>query len=626
MPPRVVHSLAAFATALLTILVSNNAFAWVETTVLAAESRVELHRDASAHIQHKVTFRVQGGPLRSLDLSVSDRQIAVSGDASLAPAADSMTPQMPVPVTVEQQPDGDVRVDIDEKRGVHRGVYTLVFGYDVDLLQAGGITRDGSMLSVTWMGPKWPDGIDNVKCVIAVPASPTAPRSAYDPHGPEAGSEMGAGPVGSYLTTITRLPEFDEVALIRPHVARDEVVPWSVRIDPSAVGDVNDPRLRAPVSTSSAVALPPRHRAVLLGLAALVAIAFSIVLALKHRQVSAASSARGVAPRPLVPFGIAARVALAGPLLGAGLAAQAWLTDPNPGSIAVLAVVALTVYLAPSARHTPRGPGRWLPLTDADAFRVEKGKDPAWLDVSTTSGKVVWALVTLAYGGAVAAIGTVSFYHAHVAALDYVVIAALFWTGRKTQLPADPVRSAAPILRQIASQLRKSKAMEDTRIRAIGRLPTGAASPDELRLSIRPRHSLRGLQAIELGIAWAHGAGGSTPLFQALVRVVEDSACHDALTPRVPAARWLRGRESYERVLSVAPPLPTLEHAIRLLEALSNATCEQAPAPSQATVRRRAPKPRQPRASAPSNARKLCGTSSRTSNAGTDALPLHTTW
>jgi len=624
MPSRLAPHLAALLAALVTLLTSSAARAWVETELLSAESRVEIHRDGTAHVQHKVSFRVRGGPLRFLDLSISDRQISVSGTASLATAGDAATPMMPVPVSIDQKPDGDVRVEIDEKRGVRKGVYNLDFGYDVDLLQAGGLTRDGSMLKVTWMGPKWQDGIDNVKCVLAVPASATAPRPAYDTHD-DTTDEAGSSTVGSYLTTIARLPEFDEVTLIRPHVARGESVPWAVRIDPSAIGDVNDPRLHAQDQTRSAAPVPPEQRVLFLGAAALLALTASIGLAVKHRQVTAACKSRGVIPRPLVPLGIGLRVALAGPLLALGVGAQVWLADPTAGSIVVLAVVALTAYRTPAARSAPRGPGRWLPLTDDQAFRVQKPSLSTWLDVSTTSGKVVWLMGTIAWGAGVAATSRFSIYHAHVLALDYVLVASLFWTGLRKQLPADPVVDAAPILGALARSLRNHKALGEVRVSAIARFATGASNPDELRLSIRPRGGLRGFRTIEVGIAWAHGTAGPVPFPQALVRVVDSSACHEAVTARVHKTRWLRGRESYERVLCLTPTLPTLDHTMRLIESLVRIIRDPSPTVADRSVSPLSPQ-RQPRSSLSRSSRKGAGMSSRTSNAGTDALPLHTTW
>ncbi len=624
MPSRLTPYLAALVASLVTLLATSAAQAWVETELLGAESRVEIHRDGTAHVQHKVSFRVRGGPLRFLDLSISDRQISVSGTASLATAGDAATPMMPVPVAIDQTPDGDVRVEIDEKRGVRKGVYNLEFGYDVDLLQAGGITRDGSMLKVTWMGPKWQDGIDNVKCVLAVPASATAPRPAYDTH-EDTLDGTGSGAVGSYLTTIARLPEFDEVTLIRPHVARGESVPWAVRIDPSAVGDVNDPRLHAQDQTSSATPVPPEHRALFLGAAALVALTASILLAAKHRQVMAACKSRGVIPRPLAPLGIGLRVALAGPLLAVGVGAQVWMADPTVGSIVVLVVVALMAYRTPAARNAPRGPGRWLPLTDDQAFRVRQPSLPTWLDVSTTSGKVVWLVSTFAWGAGVAATSRFSIYHAHVVALDYVLVASLFWTGLRKQLPADAVADAAPLLGALAHSLRNHKALGEVRVSAIARFATGASTPDELRLSIRPRGGLRGFRTIEVGIAWAHGTGGPVPFPQALVRVVDSSVCHEAVTARMHKARWLRGREAYERVLSVTPTLPTLDHTVRLVASLVRIIRDPSPAVEARSGAPLGPQ-RQPRSSLSRSSRKAVGISSRTSNAGTDALPLHATW
>ncbi len=623
---RLSHLLAALLGTLLALVVTTPAFAWVDMHLLSVESRIELKRDGGAHVQHNIKLRVAGGPLRTLDFGISDRQIALSGDATFATASDGLTPKMPIPVVIDQRPDGDVRIEIDEKRGVKRGVYELQFGYDVDLLQAGAIVRDGSMLKLTWMGPRWQDGLDNVRCTIAIPASATEPRPALESR-TDGREETGAGPVGSYLTTMTRLPEFDEVTLIRPHVARDESVPWAVRVDPSALGEVNDPRLHPPTAIPATQPMAPTQRAVVLAIGGAIALAFSIVLALKHSHVAASSKERGVEPRPLVPIGPLARILLAGPVLVAGLAGQAFLSDPLPGSLGVLGAVALAAYRTPIARSRPRGPGRWLAFTDVQAFGSPTWSSPGWLDFSTTLGKVVWLIATAAFGTAVWLVSRTSLVHAHLAALDYVVIATVFCTGHRRQLPADAVLTAAPLLQRLARELRASKSLATAKIKAIGRVPTAARRADELRLTVNPNTSLAGFLALEVGIAWEQGLAGPMPMYQALLRVTEGSACHEAISRRTRGVRWTPGRNTSERVVTLSPTLPTLAHIEQLVEdTVKTVHASNAPKSKPSAAPKKTPARRQPPASASSSARNSSGTPSRTSKAGTLGLPFQDTW
>ncbi len=592
------------------ILFSFPAQAWVEQKVLAHDARVELKRSGTAHVEHWVKFRVRGGPLRTFDILVADQDVGLIDEATFVRTGGQMGARMPIPVTVEQRPDGPLRVDIDGRNGVRRGTYELKVRYEVDLLKQSAITRDGSMLLLSWVGPKWSDGIDSVKTTFVVPASPTEPRAVGEVKldGPDEGSITA--PLGSFMTTLTRLPEFDELELIRPHVARGESVTWKVRVDPSAIGEVNDPRLTPPPSPEP-VFLSTQKRARYLGIGGALAVLFSMLLAFKHQQVARSCRVRGVVARPFIPVGLAVRVALAGPLLAASIAAQIFLEHPLPGAVGMVVVVLLTAYRTPTKNKSPRGPGRWLPLSDADAFNVKENWPYGWLDAGSALGKALLALMMMGAGVGIFFLSKHSVYFAYVAGLDLVVVVTLFGTGRRTELPADPVRSAAPRLLSMAKTLRKTKRIGEARICGVGRIPTGSANADELRLLVRPKGTLRGFATIEIGFGWAHGAGGSIPMPQVLLRVIEGSPCHEAVNQRLRRTRWLQGRESYERVLVVNPAIPTEDMVIKLVESLIHIVrkapevrkeVEKKVRLSKAT--RRCPKPRR---AIPSNRRRMGG-------------------
>lgn len=564
--------------ALATLLLSSHAFAWVEQTVLSHDARVELMRSGSARVQHTVKIRVRGGPLRHFDIEIADQDVAIAGEASFVRTGGAMNARKPIPVSVEQRPDGPLRVEFNGGHGVRRGIYELQVTYDADLLRQEGVTRDGAMLLLSWVGPTWEDGIDNARATFAIPAAPTQPQAVDEVRvdGPE-GKDIRA-PLGSFLTTLTRLPEFDEIELVRPHVAKGETVRWRIRVDPSVLGEVSDPRLEAPPAPQPVV-MSAQRRATYLAVGGAIAVIFSLLLALKHHQVSRSSRIRNATPRPLVPVGVAVRVAFAGPLFAASVAAQVFLEHPLPGSLGILAVAALTAYRTPRERMTPRGPGRWLPLSDADAFRKEDRWPYGFLDAGSALGKLMLALVTIAHGTGVYFLSLRAPYLAHLAALDYLVVLVLFGTGRRTELPADMVRSAAPRLASMAKTLRKSKRGAEARVRGFGRIPTGASDPDELRLAVRPKGTLRGFTSIEIGLGWAHGAGGPVAIPQLLLRVIDRSPCHEAINQRLGSPRWLRGRESYERVMVVNPAIPTEDMAIRFAESLMQIV-RKAPAPA----------------------------------------------
>ncbi len=609
--------------ALTLLVIPRSAWAWVETRTIGQEARVEVGRRGSAVVEHAIKFKIAGGPLRSVDVKIADKHVRLADDASIALATEGTFSRVPVPVEVEERPDGTLRFSIDGKRGVGRGLYELRFRYEVDLLQQGAIQRDGPMLRLTWVSPAWNDGIDNAKCTFAIPASPTEPRPATTTplDDTTSGASSTAITQGAFLTTLTRLAQFDELTLVRPHMAKNETVAWSIRIDPKAIADVGDPRLRLPPALTPVVTEPVQHRALQLALAGFVAVFYAIVLILKHQEVTRAASTLGLRAHPLIPIGVGARAALAGPMLSAGIGMQAWFDDPLPGTLIVLGVVALTCYRVPKAAASVRGPGRWLPLAEADTFaRLSIACDRGWLDVSTRKGQLTFMTTMSLFAACVFLIGRSSGYHAHLFALDMVVPLSLFGTGLYRQMPVDRVRSSAAILRQLLDVLRASPNENTIKSRVIGRFPVGAPEPDEIRLSLLPQHSLRGLVGIEAGVAWIDGSGGSVGIHQLLLRVLENSPCQKAIEQRIRNVRWVRGRDSHERVLVLTPSLPMLSTTATLIRRAVKLTLDTASHPASASRT-------EPCHQALSKkARRSSGISASTSKAGSESLPFQDTW
>ncbi|MCL2823450.1 MAG: hypothetical protein FWD57_05605 [Polyangiaceae bacterium] len=576
---------------LLGLLTTSQAKAWVEQSILAQDTKIVLMRSGTARIQHQIKFSVKGGPLRSMDIHIADTNIGFSGEPTLVRTGGAMDARVPIAVSAEQRPDGTLRVEMDGGSGIRRGIYELAITYTSDLLRQNGATRDGSMILLSWVGPKWDDGIDSVKTTFVIPSSATEPSAIGEAKLGGPNDEIVTAPLGAVLSTLAKLPEYDELELVRPHVASGETVVWKVRIDPSVLGEANDPRLSVAPATE-VIAISPERRATYLGIGGLLALAFSILVTLKHHQVVQSCRIRGVTARPVVPIGVAVRMAFAGPLLAASIGAQIFLEHPLPGALGVLGAALLASYRSPIKTVSPRGPGRWLPLSDKDAFEKKENWPLGTLDAGSPLGKVLFGMVTIAYGFGVWQLAKHGTYFAYTAGLDYVVVLAVFGTGRRSELPADSVFSAIPILKEIASDLRKSRKLGPATIRGLARIPAGSCEPDELRLVVQPKKAMQGFRSMEIGLGWIHGAGGPTPLPQVLLRVVENSPCHESITKKLRKPRWVRGRESYERVLILNPTLPTTDITTKLAEKLcqfvrAEPTTEQAAAPEVSRVTRR---------------------------------------
>jgi len=605
------------------------AAAWVETRLVTEDIRVEVDRSASAVIDHRITLRVHGGPLKSFDLATADKDLT-SLESTVSPAGAEGSPGLAVPLEVVPRASGGLRINVLSPRGLSRGLFVFHVRYRRPLLAGDDIRRDGAMLRVRWTGPSWPEGRDNVACTFVLPSGPTEPRA---PAAPRTDHTDPLDPnEGVFIAEVKRAADHDEVSLMRPHVARAEAVTWTVYVDPRALGDVSDPGLRPPPPPVPRAQLAPEKRAAYMGVAALLLFGFSLLVGIKARQL--ARHAQGIAvPRPLVPVSTPLRVLLAGPALAGGVALQLRLDDPRWGTAAVLVALALAAYRRPAWRRAPRGPGQWLLLADGEAFAAPAPAVGAWLDAGTLAGRILFVSALVGASVLTYVVGRVSAYHAYLVAFDSTVLVAIFGTGRLSDLPPHPIAGPGLRLGRVARQLRTRAGM---RAVAWARLPDGGDAFDELRLLCAPRVPLRGFVGVEVGLVAVTGVGGFFYLPEILVRVIDASPCHDAFRTLRPGARWLRGRRAEERVMSLAPRLPTLAMttalAIRVIEhARDLAPPSIAPRPAPLPKAERRVSGHRARGSLPNSANagnaatRSAGSGECASSAGTTASPLQPT-
>jgi hypothetical protein len=531
-------------------LIAGTSRAWVDTHVIADDIHIDVERSGSALVDHAITMKVQGGPLRSFDLATPAGDLTPLGDGTVISAQTEGLLGLPVPLGVTQRPDGALRVNIESPRGISRGVFLFHVRYRKNLLVGDDIRREGAMLRIRFTGPIWQEGLDNARCTFSLPSGPTEPR----PPSLEASSDGDGDDGGMFLSQVKRAADHDEVELIRPHVARGEAVMWTVRVDPRALGEANDPRLHVPPPAPSTASASPDQQAAFAGIAGAIVIVFSLLTGCKAAQVTL--HARGIAkPRPLIPIGTTLRTVLAGPVLAAGVALQLHSDDPWRGMLLVLLAMALTWYLPPAWERKPRGPGRWLPVADAEAFARAPSPKNAWLDASTPKGAALFALCLAAAAGLVYAAARVSVYDAYLVALDAAVLVPIFGTGRRSELPGHPLFGPGRLLGRIAAKVRRQNSV---RVIAWGRLPAGSDQFDELRLLCTPRLPRRGLAGIEVGFVAVGGIGGCVYLPEVLLRVIDASPAHETFVAKMPGSRWIRGRRADERVATLTPRLPTL--------------------------------------------------------------------
>ncbi|MET0593725.1 MAG: hypothetical protein ABW133_13560, partial [Polyangiaceae bacterium] len=213
--------------------------AWVETRLVNDEVTLVIDRTASAVIDHRITMRVHGGPLKSFDLAIADKE-PIPLESIVTPAGAEGSTAAQVPLELVPRPNGGLRVNITAPKGLSRGTFVFRVRYQRALVAGDDVRRDGAMLRVRWTDASWPEGRDNVRAVFVLPAAPTEPRAPSflarsDSNAPFEPND------GVFLTETKRAADHDEVLLVRPHVARGEAVAWTVYVDPRALGDVTDP-------------------------------------------------------------------------------------------------------------------------------------------------------------------------------------------------------------------------------------------------------------------------------------------------------------------------------------------------------------------------------------------------
>jgi len=276
-------------------------------------------------------------------------------------------------------------------------------------------------------------------------------------------------------------------------------------------------------------------------------------------------------------------------------------------AVMLLASMALAAHISPRVQAPLRGPGHWKTVTDEEAFRkVGEGLPGAWLDAGTVVGFALFAAALCGFAVAALAILPTSPYGALLVLLSAASLVPIFCTGRTSEMPADPAVRPRRFLRRAASRLRRCRV---GRVVPLLRFPLGDERPDELRLLVMPRPAVAGLIAVEVGVEYQLGAGGSVAFPVVLVRALEDSPAHQRLER---AARWTRGRRAEERVAVLRPKLPTVALTVSLAQRVATMLTDP---------RRRVRRSHQPRIKTPLPS----GRAASTSKGAAESSAAHTT-
>lgn len=588
------------------LLLAAPAHAWVERAVKSDAVTLDLERDGTGIVSHEILLAVRGGPLSDLYVEPVDVGAELLPEATATLAESGHAAGFPIPLTPTL--DGSrVSLHVDRDRGLHTGTYQVRFGYRVDLRGSGRLRPDPGGTTVEWTGPRFADGIDSARVIFRLPRAATAPRLRALV-GAEEGSNVVDDRDGVFLSTFRRAADKDELEVVRPHIAKGEMVTWRIAADPAVFGVLAASSTPALEVAGSDARPRPRVSAPplpiwLIGLAVFsISGLFGTAVLVKARSFIEVCRGSRATPRSLVPGAPIVRGCLAAAGLAGALVAVL-LEAPWLATVGLFVALASGTHLPPSIAAPLRGPGQWVPLEPDAAFDdvdVALPRSARFLDAGTLPGFVLFVSLLLGFlAGAITALRH-SPFHGVAVALASSLLFPIFCTGRVAELPS--LGKTRDVLEWMAGKLSRDASLE---VRPIGRLPQGAAEPDEVRLSVVPARPVQGLVAIEVGLDAHDGPAGLLALPFVIVRVLEGTAAEGALPKGL---LWSRGRTADERVAVLRPKVPTRALTLELLRDVSRRL-------------RVAPEPRQ----TPKSAARSGGSGSVASKAGTTSSPAHAT-
>jgi hypothetical protein len=529
---------------------------WEEIHQTSDDVRVAVGPDGVATVQHRLRYRIVNGHFKTFDFAGLDPRAELIAESTVIPEKGGAIAAQTV---ANPKVPGAVRILFDEPRGLGRGVYVTDVKYRLDLVAAKMLVRDGAMWRLAWTAAASSEGHDGARVVFELPSAPTEPRLASPDQ------------AQTTLATLRREPDKDELELVRAHIPRGESAVWSARVDPKAFPNVTSPELRpGPVAAGATTPVPNHVPSVLLA-CGLAVLAGALAAALRAKQgiVLLACEASSVRARPLLPLGWGLAPFAYGASVAGALAMLLWGT-PAYGAVLVVFAMALAAYRSPAPLARPRGPGRWQPVTDEEVLVLrprERAVGDA-LDIGTRAGKLT------ALGLAVALAALAFALRMRVAGVSITVplvaaaLVPLFTTGTRAQLPRAPAELAARVLGPARDVLARLVDLAHVDVRCLARFREGTSSYDEVRLACAPTDRIPGLRTIELALATLE-PGASAALPEVLVRFDDGSEAASKIAQLAPGIRVVTGRGPEEKVLRLAPRVPTPSGAARLLARLA---------------------------------------------------------
>jgi hypothetical protein len=561
MSPRAPSSIGWFVL-VAAFLLPLQAKAWIETSVRSHQARVEVEADGHATIRHELVLKVRGGPMKFLEIEGIGTDIEPLPDALVRLATLGSSSKWPL--LISSLEDGGIRLRIGAERGLRGGTYLFHFAYKADLKDLGLISRGPFRSEVSWIGPRLTSGVDIAKVIFAVPRGKNPPGLLQ--------SEDAGGEV--LLGELRRGENFDEVELVRAHLATGEPAIWKIEIDsevltgvPSRVSEAQTPLSEASVQLRGRASGLNDGVSTLRLLAALgLSLTYGLLVFLKALWMGREAQRIDFREKPLIPGPPWFRGALSAVLV---VVSAYFALDQRPWQAVMCAGFALfnATYLLPTRYVRARGPGRWIPMSDDRPAHEIKRPLVQIFETTNARGFLFFLVLTLPLVALAYRILPSSNYLALMTMIFALLLVPLFWTGRLRDLPQGPLAQARPWL----GVLRRALDAEVATAQLWGRVPAlgDESSPqndwqraDEARLRIVLVKTPPGLRALEISFEETAGAAVSPCV---VLRVTDDSLTKDRLPGEIP---WQRGRTSDERVALLRPTAPTKAQLLRLLRSL----------------------------------------------------------
>ena len=549
--------------ALCALLATAPAAAGQEVRLLGSDAHLRVEASGLASVETIMRWRVVRGPLQSIDI-VSLSPMAIAGPQATAVTEDGRN----LATRLIRLDDTRLRILIEEPHPPTRGSVALNLRWQVDLAFTGSLVRGDSNWRLAWSAPVADNGFDSARTVIDLPAAPEPPLAIL----PDTGTiDNGAD------ATLVREPGRDVLQLVRPHVARGEVVTWIVRVDSHAFPMSSQSPAASSDESKSAAPMTSRGQLFTTIGIGILALAFGLLVDKKVRRFAVACASQGVGGPPgLLPLALGLRGPLAGLALAAGLQTQA-LGRLTAGT-ALLAGAALCTALSPPTTCRPRGPARWRVLRPEDAFSRGTCEKDRWSGLNAASASALLLAFTALLVAISWRVAGAYAYRSWLGAMNCVVVIAMLMTGRVSQLPS---RGTPATKRWLSTVFGHLKRIDVLQVAPWARVTLDGAV-DELRLLALPRAAVPGVVGIEVGLAWSGTPVGWIAAPQVLVRFLDDSCAAAKLALALPTARAVPGRRAEEKVMLLSPRVPARSATVALTRMLTQLLAERRAVPKDA--------------------------------------------